>query len=59
MQSHRHFVKSVCIWSYSVRMRENADQNNSEYGHFLRSPGFHLDITEVQNETNWYDESNS
>ena len=21
----------------SVRMRENADQNNSEYGHFLRS----------------------
>ena len=22
---------------YSVRMRENTDQNNSEYGHFLRS----------------------
>ena len=22
---------------YSVRMRENADQNNSEYGHFLCS----------------------
>ena len=22
---------------YSVRMRENADQNNSEYGHFLGS----------------------
>ena len=22
---------------YSVRMRENADQNNSEHGHFLRS----------------------
>ena len=22
---------------YSVRMRENADQNNCEYGHFLRS----------------------
>ena len=21
---------------YSVRIRENADQNNSEYGHFLR-----------------------
>ena len=21
---------------YSVPMRENADQNNSEYGHFLR-----------------------
>ena len=28
------------IWrisSYSVRMRESADQSNSEYGHFLRS----------------------
>ena len=25
------------ISSYSVRMRENTDQNNSEYGHFLRS----------------------
>ena len=27
------------IWSispYSVRMRENTDQNNSEYGHFSR-----------------------
>ena len=22
---------------YSVQMRENAEQNNSEYGHFLRS----------------------
>ena len=22
---------------YLVQMRENADQNNSEYGHFLRS----------------------
>ena len=25
------------ISSYSVQMRENADQNNSEYRHFLRS----------------------
>ena len=25
------------ISPYSVRMRENTDQNNSEYGHFLRS----------------------
>ena len=45
----RHYVKSVRIWSYSgpyfphldliysVRMRENADQNNSEYKHFSRS----------------------
>ena len=45
----RHYVKSVRIWSYSgpyfphsdliysIRMRENADQNNSEYKHFSRS----------------------
>ena len=36
-----HCVKSVHIWSYSgphsVRMKENTDQNNSEYGRFLRS----------------------
>ena len=25
---------------YSVRMRENADQKSSEYGHFLRSAFF-------------------
>ena len=25
------------ISPYSVRMRENAEQNKSEYGHFLRS----------------------
>ena len=25
------------ISRYSVQMQENADQNNSEYGHFLRS----------------------
>ena len=27
------------ISPYSVRMRENVDQNNSEYGHFLQSVG--------------------
>ena len=27
----------LSISPYSVRMRENTDQNNSEYGHFLRS----------------------
>ena len=43
-----HYVKSVRIRGYtcpqvrsislfSVRMRENADQNNFEYGHFSRS----------------------
>ena len=33
------------ISMYSVRMRENVDQNNSKYGHFLRSvylEGFEL-----------------
>ena len=28
------------ISPYSVQMWENADQNNSEYGHFLRSAKF-------------------
>ena len=27
----------LCISPYSIRMREDADQNNSEYGHFSRS----------------------
>ena len=27
------------IYPYSVRMRENTDQKNSKYGHFLRSVG--------------------
>ena len=27
------------ISPHSIRMRENADQNNSEYGHFLHSYG--------------------
>ena len=31
------------ISPYSVQMRENADQNNSEYGHFSRSVVF-LDL---------------
>ena len=37
----KHCVKSIRIPSYSgpysVRMRENTDQNNSKYEHFLRS----------------------
>ena len=47
-----NYVKSVCIRSYSgphsdsispysVPMRENADQNNPKYGHFLRSDAPH------------------
>ena len=29
----------LCISAYSVQMRENADQNNSESGNFSRSVG--------------------
>ena len=29
-----HCIKSVHVRSYSVRMWENVDQNNSKYGHF-------------------------
>ena len=31
------FELILCISPYSVRMRENVDQNNSEYGHFSPS----------------------
>ena len=33
------------ISPYSVRMQENADQNNSEYGHFLGSAILEKSIT--------------
>ena len=33
------------ISPYSVRMWENADQNNSEYGHFSRSAGLKANIS--------------
>ena len=36
------------ISSYSIRMRENTYQNNSEYGHFLRS-GVHYDAISIDN----------
>ena len=32
-----HNSKTLRIFLYLVQMRENADQNNSEYGQFLRS----------------------
>ena len=35
------------ICPYSVRMRENADQNNAEYKHFLRSVLLHRGHTVV------------
>ena len=37
MSAHKLTMRKECPYSeLSVRMRENADQNNSEYGHFLR-----------------------
>ena len=41
-----HYVESVriqgCPGPYSVKMWGNADQNNSEYGHFSRSAYFSM-----------------
>ena len=42
------------ISPYSVRMRENADQNNSEYGHFLRSVKFFITFLNVLQESQWF-----
>ena len=39
-----HFLKfglNTERYSVSLRMWENVDQNNSEYGHFLRSDSIH------------------
>ena len=35
-RTQTEYVERLRISPYSVRMRENADQNNPEYGHFLR-----------------------
>ena len=46
-------MKNVCVWSFSgsnsVRMRENTDQKNSEYGHFSRSVTYVSIITTFTN----------
>ena len=41
------YEKIRCISSYSVRMRENADQNNSQYEHFTRSERHQNDFNNV------------
>ena len=52
-----------CISQYSVRMRENADRNNSEYGHFSRSARHDLEAQRfwmsnwIEDWTNWKDSS--
>ena len=40
------YGKLLRIFPYSVQMRENIDQDSSEYGHFLRSVAFNTN-TEV------------
>ena len=42
-------VYSRSISPYSIRMRENMDQNNSEYGHFSRSASSSMDIITADN----------
>ena len=47
------YEKIVCISPYSVRMRENANQNSSKYGHFLRSmPEWHRRAKFLKKKTN-------
>ena len=40
MISLNDILTTLRISPYSVRMRENTNQNNSKYGHFLRSENF-------------------
>ena len=49
------FGEILCIFPYSVRMRENTDQNNSEYGKILRSKVVNeiLGRGHFFNKTNW------
>ena len=35
------------ISPYLVQLRENKDQNNSEYGHVLRSECYYLNLSEI------------
>ena len=37
---HSIHIYMLRISPYSVQMRENTDQNNYEYGHFLRSSNY-------------------
>ena len=51
----------MCLYSelfwiispYSVRMWENADQNNSEYGHILRSASYCTITSKITNYSNY------
>ena len=53
---HTEYLSVIrSISQYSVRMRENACQNNSQYGHFLRSAAFKENsIRPERNETESY-----
>ena len=43
-------IRSIC--PYSVRMRENTDQNNSEYEHFLHSARFTAEKVSIMKSIN-------
>ena len=45
-------IRSISL--YSVRMRENADQYNSEYGHFLHSDGWLTYIKQMEKMSKTY-----
>ena len=56
-----HTLADGRVYPYSVRMREYADQNHSEYGHFLRSAKtgfFHIsrriNQSKLQRKKCWY-----
>ena len=49
------YGKIRSISPYSVQMRENADRNNSEYGHFLRSVGNFRLLKSSQNSCSFTD----
>ena len=44
----------VRIFPHSVRMRENTNQNNSEYGHLSRSESIHQYTPRTPNDISIY-----
>ena len=46
-------ILHISISPYLVRMRENADKNNSEYGHFSRSEYYQKRIQSSTIYLNW------
>ena len=49
------YGKTLRISPYSVRMRKNTDQNNSKYGHFLRSARCFVIISRTIEKGQWHE----